>query len=91
MPELKQMLEEVAGYFESRGMSVHLGAQILDIVNPREPCAGIRVASVEDGFDVVLFQGGHPLSEETAKRSARAVIEAVNAVARAEDYAVEDV
>jgi len=86
----KQMLAEVAGYFESRGMSVHLGTQILDIVNPWEPCAGIRVASVEDGFDVALFQGGRALAERTAKRSARAVIEAVTAVAHDQDYPVED-
>jgi hypothetical protein len=91
--EVKQVLNEVARYFKGRGMDVDLETRLwvgLNIVDPWESGAGIRIVPSEDGLDVSLVQGGRARSGETVRRpSARAVINAVKDVARAEDYIVD--
>lgn len=91
--EVKQVLKEVARYFKGRGMDVDLETRLwveLNIVDPWESGAGIHIVPSKEGLDVSLVQGGRARSGETVRRpSARAVIEAVKDVARAEDYIVD--
>jgi hypothetical protein len=94
--EVMRVLKEVAGFFKGRGMDVDLetrpwdGSVELSIGDPWEPSAGIHIVPSKEGLDVSLFQGGRARSGETVEHpSARAVIEAVKDVARAEDYIVD--
>jgi hypothetical protein len=91
--EVKRVLKEVAGYFKGRGMDVDLETRLwveLNIGDPWDTTAGIHIVPSKEGLDVSLVQGGRARSQKTVTRpSARAVIEAVKDVARAEDYIVD--